>query len=1223
MRVLHVSSEYPPAKIYGLGRFVHGLARAQAARGDEVFVLTNSTGGAEDGVVIDGVRLYRIAFPNPPRPADGHGEVLQFNHGLVARFLDRRDAFGAVDVVASHDWLTALAAREIARRLRAPLVVTFHDEVVGKHFGNLGPEARFVRELEALTARDATRVIANSRFIGQQLVAQYGVSSRKIETVLGGIDPKVLDVALPRRAADFRSVLAEEEELLVAYVGRFDQEKGLGTLAEAALLAGTARTSLRFVFAGSGREEAAIRERLAPLGHRARVLGYLGGETLSYLYRAADVTVVPSLYEPLGLVALEGMLAEAAVVVSGAGGLPEIVTHEESGLVVPAGDAPALAQALVRLADDSGLRERLGVAGARRARDDFSWARIADETREVYFEAMAQGKVVPAWRRPPEPDRPLVSVTLVTHEAPVHAETALRSLFSRTDYPALEAVVVDNGSSAPAVERIRRVVAELRARGREVRLLENKENRLFSAAQNQAIRETRGDYVCLLNDDTEVPTGSEGWLLGLVWASETLEGAGTVTPVTLQRDGRIYCAGAFSTGGHYLKDEPDRPNLLTAPRRTEWNNAACLLTRRRFFDQIGFLREDGEFAHYKSDREWCQRLTAKLGLAHWVHPARLRHYEKEARREAAAPFGATADTRLAASVVVVAYGQLGYTREAVEAVLAHTKTPFELVLVDNGSRDGTREFFRALRDRQGGPVAVQVIENEENLGYPKAANQGIRAARGRHVVLLNNDTRVRAGWLAALLDAATSRDGVGVVTAKILCPDGRVQNAGGIFHHADGSFTLPFAHEDRLAPTVTERREVENAGGPCMLLTRALLESVGVFDEAFSPAYFEDSDLCLRAREAGFKLVYEPGAEVVHVGKVTASVVAQEGKQEIWRRFEENKRLFYGRWEKRLADDEAARRSIAERQPRRRILLCANRPEKGPITPATYCEQALRSEHDVVTAGRGQEVDLGPDATARRLAEAAGGNFDLLLVVEGDTFVPNGVAESPCTTALWAIDNHLHASRPEGWHLRAAPSFDHVFCAQRDSLPAFSKVGVGARWLPNACAPSLFEGPPLVRDLDVVFVGHVLPIHERRRALLERLSRRFRLFRKEGVYGAEMATLLRRAKIVWNCSLMGDLNMRVFEGLSSGALVVTDRIQNGLEALFGDGEHLALYDDKSLESVVERLLADEVTRREVAARGQRLATRFHGYEARMREVVRVAASRTGSPRRRGLVEVST
>ena len=228
MKILHLSSEYPPAKVYGLGRFVHGLARAQSVAGDDVSVLTNSTGGDEDDQVLEGVHLHRIAFPNPPRPADGHGEVLQFNHGLVARFLDRRDQFDGVEVVASHDWLTALAAREIAQELKAPLVVTFHDEVVGKHFGNLDTQARFVRDLEALTAHDATRVIANSEFIREQVIRKYGVSEERVVAIHGGIDPALLRVSNEARVADFRSTLAGEDDVLVVYVGRFDQEKGLG-----------------------------------------------------------------------------------------------------------------------------------------------------------------------------------------------------------------------------------------------------------------------------------------------------------------------------------------------------------------------------------------------------------------------------------------------------------------------------------------------------------------------------------------------------------------------------------------------------------------------------------------------------------------------------------------------------------------------------------------------------------------------------------------------------------------------------------------------------------------------------------------------------------------------------------------------------------------------------------------------------------------------------------
>jgi glycogen(starch) synthase len=903
MRICHVASEYPPTKIFGLGRFLHGLARAQAKAGDEVAVLTNSTGGAEDDVVIDGVHLHRIAFPNPPRPPDGQGEVLQFNHGVLARFFDRVDRFRNVDVIASHDWLTAIAAREIAEELKRPLVVTFHDEVIGKHFGNLPGEAHFARDLEALTAHDATRVIANSQFLAAEIVQHYGVPAERVTAIPGGIDPAILALSAEHRVVDFRTALARDDEILVLYVGRLDPEKGLRTLAEAALASAAVDARLRFLIAGTGREEPWLREALAPLGPRARFVGYVAGEALALLYRAADIVVIPSLYEPFGLVALEAMQSMAAVVVARSGGLAEIVRDGEDGLLFPPGDSSALADAICRLAREGVVRRKLGLAAAAHVRRDFDWSSVARRTRSVYEEALAAPR--PVLRGAPlTPPRPLVSVTIATHNAPVHLEATLRTLFQRTRYPSLEAIVVDNGSASTALARIEAIVAELVREGRAVRLLRNEENRLFSAAQNQAIQASRGEYVCLMNDDVEIPAGSEGWLESLLWLLETMD-ALTVTPVTIGRDGRIYCAGASGGGAHHLAEELDRPGIAAAPQPTEWNNMACLITRRRFLEGVGFLSEAREHAHYGSDREWCLRASqARGGGRHWVHPVRLYHVAPEAQRDPSALFQARKETRLPSSVVIIAYDGLPFTRVAIEAVLAHTRPPFELVLVDNGSRDGTRDFFRSVRDALGGALPVQLIENAENAGYPKAANQGIRAARGRSVVLLNNDTRVCAGWLDALL-AAGSDPAVGVVTAKILNEDGAVQSAGGIRHRADGSFTIPHAGAERHAPVVSERCEVENAGGPCMLLTRALIERVGIFDEAFTPGYFEDSDLCLRAREAGFQLVYEPGAEVFHRGKATAQLVAREGNGAIWRRFEENKRRFYERWGSRLSRDEA------------------------------------------------------------------------------------------------------------------------------------------------------------------------------------------------------------------------------------------------------------------------------------------------------------------------------
>jgi glycosyltransferase involved in cell wall biosynthesis len=261
---------------------------------------------------------------------------------------------------------------------------------------------------------------------------------------------------------------------------------------------------------------------------------------------------------------------------------------------------------------------------------------------------------------------------------------------------------------------------------------------------------------------------------------------------------------------------------------------------------------------------------------------------------------------------------------------------------------------------------------------------------------------------------------------------------------------------------------------------------------------------------------------------------------------------------------------------------------------------------DVVTAGPGQDVDLGSAATALQIVQEAGGEIDLLLVVEGENYVPRDLEAAPCATAWWAIDNHIHGAADDGWHYKLARSFDHVFVAQRDYVERFRRCGVAATWLPLACSPDVHRPHAVERDLDVVFVGNVLGIHARRRELLDRLKRRFRVEEVHGVWREDMARLFSRAKIVFNCSLAGDLNMRVFEALACGSLLVTDRIANGQHELFGDGEHLALYDDRDLERVVERALRDEAFRERVAARGHDLVVRHHTYDHRARELVEVA-----------------
>jgi hypothetical protein len=143
-------------------------------------------------------------------------------------------------------------------------------------------------------------------------------------------------------------------------------------------------------------------------------------------------------------------------------------------------------------------------------------------------------------------------------------------------------------------------------------------------------------------------------------------------------------------------------------------------------------------------------------------------------------------------------------------------------------------------------------------------NVGLRHADGEILALLNQDTEVQEGWLAELVEAMEADERVGIAGCKILYPDGRtIQNAGGFIDYPLG-FGRPYGYREIDEGQYDEKREVDWVSGAAIGLRRSLLGEVGGFDEAFFPAYFEEIDLCLRARSAGYKVVYVPSAVVIH-----------------------------------------------------------------------------------------------------------------------------------------------------------------------------------------------------------------------------------------------------------------------------------------------------------------------------------------------------------------------
>ncbi|BCA54777.1 hypothetical protein W02_19170 [Nitrospira sp. KM1] len=233
------------------------------------------------------------------------------------------------------------------------------------------------------------------------------------------------------------------------------------------------------------------------------------------------------------------------------------------------------------------------------------------------------------------------------------------------------------------------------------------------------------------------------------------------------------------------------------------------------------------------------------------------------------------------SVIIPVWNRCELTRECVAALATTTKdVSWELIVVDNHSTDDTPAFLSGLSGD------VQVIRNQENLGFARACNQGAQAARGRHLIFLNNDTVPLDGWLSAMLREVETHREVGVVGSKLLYADGTIQHAGVIFLREQLS---PY-HIYRLAPAdhpaVNQRREFQAVTAACLLIRRNLFEQVGGFDERFRNG-FEDVDLCLKVKAAGSVIVYQPQSVLYHLESQTP------GRKQFE---EENGRLLTERW---------------------------------------------------------------------------------------------------------------------------------------------------------------------------------------------------------------------------------------------------------------------------------------------------------------------------------------
>ena len=243
------------------------------------------------------------------------------------------------------------------------------------------------------------------------------------------------------------------------------------------------------------------------------------------------------------------------------------------------------------------------------------------------------------------------------------------------------------------------------------------------------------------------------------------------------------------------------------------------------------------------------------------------------------------------SIIIPVFNQLEYTHACLASLqVVEEQTRFEVIVVDDCSTDGTPEVVTRI-------PGVVYLRNDSNSGFIASCNTGAKTARGKYLVFLNNDTLVKPGWLTALLDTFKEERRAGIVGSKLLYPDGRLQEAGGIIWQ-DASGWNYGKFDDPGKPEYNYLRDVDYCSAAALMVPKALFESVGGFDSRYAPGYYEDTDLAFKVRQAGYRVLYQPLSEVIHYEGATGGTDISTGAK---KHQEINRSTFAEVWSDELA----------------------------------------------------------------------------------------------------------------------------------------------------------------------------------------------------------------------------------------------------------------------------------------------------------------------------------
>ncbi|HEX9240076.1 MAG TPA: glycosyltransferase family 4 protein [Candidatus Bathyarchaeia archaeon] len=373
--------EFPPRIIGGISTHVYHLSRALVEKGTPVRVITCDFPKAPAEEIIDGVSVSRVDSGRVPE-SNFLLWIYRLNSQMISKTTELLET-ERFDLIHAHDWVVGRAAVELKNRLGLPLISTIHATEIGRGGSLDGEYRRKVRDIERLLVEQSDGIICCSNYMLDHIQHVLGAVKTKIRVIPNGVEASRFNNG--RQPQPIPTGVSEDRKTIL-YVGRIVREKGIFTLLDAFEKLRKQGKDVSLVFAGEGplKEDLAKEVLRRKLNDRVKLAGFVDEKKLVSLYNSSDAFVLPSHYEPFGMVALEAMASRVPVVVSDVGGLSEIVEDGITGVKVPAYNPSALAEGILRVLEDRELSEQLKENAYRAVQERYRWDMIAEKTIEAY-----------------------------------------------------------------------------------------------------------------------------------------------------------------------------------------------------------------------------------------------------------------------------------------------------------------------------------------------------------------------------------------------------------------------------------------------------------------------------------------------------------------------------------------------------------------------------------------------------------------------------------------------------------------------------------------------------------------------------------------------------------------------------------------------------------------------------------------------------------------------